>query len=358
MTDVYRFLLAVVVAQSHLLAAGIASAAWQAVFAFYVLSGFLMTLILNETYGFGASNFLRFCANRILRLYPAYYAVMIIGAAHIALIGPLNAINPVLTLPHTVRDIAANLAIVGLVGFDETQVVPARLVPIGWSLGIELFCYALLGIYFARSPGRLLAMLVIGLVIACVQVWHGVKTGAPDYAFADRYVSLQAGLIPFAAGGLAYFYRRARIFAPSAMKIAMLAGLWAINLGLCATLEFHARVTGLYAAVPLNFLLVPLLFRHDLSAPKLAWQRTLGGIAYPLFIAHWLIGTLVALYVPALPAKEWGFFLVSMAATVAFAWLVYTMVDTKIENLRWRIKRRPADGTVSAPAATAAATPR
>jgi len=37
-----------------------------------VLSGFLMTLILNETYGFGPGHFVRFWTNRFLRLYPAY----------------------------------------------------------------------------------------------------------------------------------------------------------------------------------------------------------------------------------------------------------------------------------------------
>jgi peptidoglycan/LPS O-acetylase OafA/YrhL len=55
MIDVYRFILALCVVQGHL--AGHYSApwlAWQSVSSFYVLSGFLMCLVLNHVYGFTA----------------------------------------------------------------------------------------------------------------------------------------------------------------------------------------------------------------------------------------------------------------------------------------------------------------
>ena len=64
MVELYRFVLAIFVVQAPIPWAHDSSAfASHAVFLFYVLSGILMTLILNETYGFGAINFLRFWAN-------------------------------------------------------------------------------------------------------------------------------------------------------------------------------------------------------------------------------------------------------------------------------------------------------
>lgn len=51
MTDIYRFILALCVVQGHFLASGAPWLAWQAVFSFYVLSGFLVTLVLNQQYG-------------------------------------------------------------------------------------------------------------------------------------------------------------------------------------------------------------------------------------------------------------------------------------------------------------------
>ena len=72
MLEVYRFVLALFVVQAHIpWSGGSGPLSQHAVFSFYVLSGFLMTLILNETYGFGAGNCARFWANRMLRLYPA-----------------------------------------------------------------------------------------------------------------------------------------------------------------------------------------------------------------------------------------------------------------------------------------------
>ena len=63
--DVYRFILALCVMQGHLLGGG-EGLAWQAVFPFYVLSGFLMSLILNQGYGFTAGGLARFAVNHWL----------------------------------------------------------------------------------------------------------------------------------------------------------------------------------------------------------------------------------------------------------------------------------------------------
>ena len=95
MIDVYRFILALCVVQGHLVGRGESAPwlAWQAVFSFYVLSGFLMSLILNQDYGFTASGLARFAFNRWLRLFPVYYAVIGLTALYIAFIGPLDQLN-------------------------------------------------------------------------------------------------------------------------------------------------------------------------------------------------------------------------------------------------------------------------
>jgi peptidoglycan/LPS O-acetylase OafA/YrhL len=339
MLEVYRFVLSFAVVQAHLLTSGIASVSWQAVFSFYVLSGFLMTLVLNEVYGFGRRSFLRFCANRILRLYPAYYAVLLLCLVHIVLVGPLNQLNSVQAIPATTAELVPNMFIVGLVGLHEGHVTGARLVPIAWSLSIELVCYALLAAYFAKSSRRLLAMLGVGIAVAGAQVLAALRNPAADYQFADRYMVLQAGLVPFAAGGLAYFARGARLFKPTRAKLCAVLALWALNLGLCFSSELYARIVGLYAAIPLNFLLVPMLYRRETIAGKAPWQRILGGIAYPIFISHWLIGTLVAIYAPGLTPKGLAFFTVSLLSTVSFSLLIYAAIDMNVERWRWQFKR-------------------
>ena len=83
MLDLYRFILSVFVVQGHLLAAGVPALAWQAVFSFYVLSGFLITGILlrsrPEDLGMTMGAVLRvFYIRRFLRIFPLYYGVLAI----------------------------------------------------------------------------------------------------------------------------------------------------------------------------------------------------------------------------------------------------------------------------------------
>ena len=48
-----------------------------AVQAFYIISGFYMSLILNEKYTGGNNSYYLFISNRLLRLYPIYWVVLV-----------------------------------------------------------------------------------------------------------------------------------------------------------------------------------------------------------------------------------------------------------------------------------------
>ena len=65
-----RFLLSCVVLQAHIWPLDAGWLAWQSVFGFYTLSGFLMVRILRERYGFGGRNFCRFALNRCSEQLP------------------------------------------------------------------------------------------------------------------------------------------------------------------------------------------------------------------------------------------------------------------------------------------------
>lgn len=330
MIDVYRFILALCVLQAHLLADGPLWLAWQAVFSFYVLSGFLMTLILNEDYGFEWSGFFRFAANRALRLLPVYYIVIGLTALYIVFVGPLDQLNGI-TLPRDAAGWLENLSVLGLDGFAHKA--GFRLSPTAWSLAVEGFCYGLLGLYFAKSRARLLFMLAIGVVIAAAQIAGALDT--PDYGLQGHYPVIQAGFIPFAVGGLACFFRRSRLFAYSHAKFAILCGLLLANFLGGYLSEFHKYVSGLYIVIVLNAALVPMLFGRPATH---RWQKALGGIAYPFFLSHWAIGTLIILYIPAITAGSVVHCAVATLATILFSLLMYYGVDRQVQRIRTRIK--------------------
>jgi len=336
MLDVYRFILALCVVQGHLAGAGRSAPglSWQAVFSFYVLSGFLMSLILNQDYGFTAGGLVRFAVNRWLRLFPIYYAVIVLTALYIALIGPLTQLNGAMTLPSTGAAVFANLAIVTLTGFNFAPEMQ-RLSPTTWSLAIEIFCYVLLAVYFAQSRARLLFMLIVGVGVAAVQIY--IDFDQPDYGFQDHYSVLQAGLIPFALGGLAYFYRGARFYDYSGAKLGLLGLLFLANFALGYWSDFHKYVSGLYVVAVLNVMLVPMLFTQT---AKHSWQKILGGLSYPIFLCHWLVGTLIVIYVPAIGGRGYMLFAAGTVGSVLLSLLLYYGVDRSIQALRTSVKRQ------------------
>ena len=72
-----RFLLALSVAYGHLTKLPSFPSSDVAVQSFFVISGFYMALVLNEKYGLGS--YWLFISNRLLRLWPAYAAVLILS---------------------------------------------------------------------------------------------------------------------------------------------------------------------------------------------------------------------------------------------------------------------------------------
>jgi peptidoglycan/LPS O-acetylase OafA/YrhL len=346
MLDTYRFLLALCVVEGHLLKAGPPGLAWQAVFAFYVLSGFLMTLILNESYGFGARNFARFWINRILRLYPSYYVLFGMTVAYIVYVSPANQLNGALSLPQTTAEWLKNLFIVGLTGLDQDHVPSHRIVPPAWSLAIELVCYALLSAYFARSRARLKVLLGIGLVIAAIHYISVFRTMPAHYGFLDHYTVTQAGLIPFALGGLAYFYRSSRWFEPTPWRICLLVLLLILNASVGYISSFHSYVAGLYIALVLNFILITLLYRFDTEHGKSQLQSVLGGAAYPLFISHWFVGTVIFLHTIPLRLSSVTLFLLSLIGSLLFSLVLYWCVDRNVNELRKLIKQRRSNQSI------------
>jgi len=149
---------------------------------------------------------------------------------------------------------------------------------------------------------------------------------------------LQAGIIPFAAGSLAYFHRGSPLLRFSRVGVVALLLLWAANCALTHVSEFHTFVSGLYVAVVINAFLVPKMFAFDAAHAKHPWVRVLGGIAYPIFVSHILIGTLAYRY---LGFSRGGIDLlaITLAATIGFSLAVHFGIERRLETLRTLIKQ-------------------
>ena len=191
-----------------------------AVQCFFLISGFYMALVLHERY----SDLRAFYFNRALRLFPTYWAVVLLILAAAMLAGRPNFIEATLqgdlTWDARALVFVSSFALIGsdamlFVRPTQTGLVftadfwrePPQLfwfhpVPPAWSLPVEMAFYVLAP-FLVRSRWRLLGMVLLGLVVRIIVY---MLFGSHD---PWLYRFFPAELAVFCAGGLAYhFYRR------------------------------------------------------------------------------------------------------------------------------------------------------
>nr|BFE97247.1 hypothetical protein GCM10020185_77830 [Pseudomonas brassicacearum subsp. brassicacearum] len=152
---VYRLLLAMLVAVSHM---GMTFMGFNpgvvAVVSFLIISGFVMTSLIERTYNTPGQIGL-FYMDRLLRLYPQFLVYFVLSCAVIHFLLPGTPQAAALTL----ENIATSLPIVPL-GFYMFGITVPEILPPAWSLGLEMCFYLLIpflilyktrGIAFALS---------------------------------------------------------------------------------------------------------------------------------------------------------------------------------------------------------------
>jgi hypothetical protein len=173
----WRFFLAAVVAISHLWAGMIDGPAAYAVWGFFVLSGYLMTLVLTTKYGTAPAGLRQFATNRLLRIYPSFIVAAMLGIATVLALRPLGidpaGLNPQFMLPQNTSDWLSNLA---MVPFVAQQGLP---VSVAAALFVEVWAYALMPL-FASSRGAAFLGLAVA-ICANLQFGFGMPTFIPRY---------------------------------------------------------------------------------------------------------------------------------------------------------------------------------
>lgn len=307
-----------------------------AVFSFYVISGFLMALILQERYTFSFSGLRGFWINRALRIYPPYYFACLISLALILLMpeGSVSGLNGHLTVPNEPGEIASNLLIFGLIDFPEDR---SSLVPPGWTLCIELVYYVVISLWAARSRNTA----YLFLSIATAWIVYVYATYVDPERFGWRYFSPQAGAFPFAVGVVAYFHKNQ--FANWLRSIK-----WSVAFALAATLYGLVFAIGAWSGNPLGALLyinviataiLLLVLWHAPASALRKLDKRLGDLSYPVYLLHWQAGVVVLLALRQHEKTALSFVL-AIGVVLIFAWLETKVITGPIETARNAVKRK------------------
>ena len=357
---IIRFLLAVCVVSSH--CEGIfhlpMMAGAVAVQLFYIISGFYMSIILNEKYNKKVNSYKLFISNRLLRLYPTYIIILVLtlGLCWLGSIksdgmylGKLDVyLHSNLSFVSLITLIFTNIFIIGqdIVMFLGLNIETGNLfftsnfknqspelhtflfVPQAWTLGVEIMFYIIAPFILTKGLKK-----VIILILTSIFIRYIVAYG---YSFQNDpwgYRFFPSELLFFLLGYISYYLLR-KVKLP---KIKT-KWRWTYIIFLIFTILFYYNIQDYYIPyIPFGVkqitltliftLTLPILF---LSTEQNKLDRTIGELSYPIYISHMFFFMIFGMY--GYNSSEW-----ILVITILFSYLLNRTVNDKIENYRQNI---------------------
>jgi peptidoglycan/LPS O-acetylase OafA/YrhL len=292
-----------------------------AVFVFMMISGFYIAMVLNEKYGWSVSGVLTFYSNRILRLMPPYWVVLVAcilfePARWFEELSPWFQFNNVLLFP---QGLWANLT---LTRAESGYLHLGQM----YTVALEIMFYAVAPFILFRST-RLLAGLLLATAALNGGLWlSGVEPVAWQYDF------FPAVLMYFLLGALTYrFYLFVKDWPPAELigyaALPLLITFGVLSRSARAVMwTNHISIYLFYAQCAAS---IPFIF---IASRRWKTDRIIGDLSYPLYIVHvpaiWIVEA-----TPWLGGKEDGGLSV-LVLSFGFAGMLFLLVDTPIE--RWR----------------------
>lgn len=325
-----------------------------AVQVFYIISGFYMSLILNEKYVSQPHAGRLFLTNRFLRLFPIYWVILALTFLFFALAYPASSpAAPETTSLDLFRNyfsemkwwsalflVFANVFLffqdaVMFLGLDPAtgNLFFARdfhtthpelhrflLVPQAWTIGVELLFY-LIAPFVVRRGVAVIATLIVFSIGLRVLLYH---SGLHHDPWTYRFFPTE--LVYFLFGNIAYvLYRNIRDWR---IPPVCLNTLWAAVF-LASVFYSNVDFPGKKILYCLAFsLALPFIF---LRTKNLKLDAYIGELSYPLYLCHMLL--LAILYWTGFSSTRW-LGLTLAVTSILFSVALNEFVAKRIEKIR------------------------
>lgn len=301
---------------------------------FFIISGYLISLILFDNFEKKSFSYREFYTRRILRIFPALGAVMafvliagwfLLACDDYALLGK-HVVSGVLFI--------SNLVLASESGYFDSAAISKPLLHL-WSLGVEEQFYIIWPIIIGFFWHRRTNFLVVSLSIAVLSFIFNIlnidtQPSMVFYSPLSRFWELMIG------GVLAYLtLNNSNII----LKYTNLKSILGFILLVCGfifineTLEFPGYLA-----------LIPCLGASLLISSSNSWINRnilgnklfvwIGLISYPLYLWHWPLFSLANISVYSaigLPIKSKIFLII---VSFMFAWMTYQFIEKPIRNNR------------------------
>ena len=294
MFGIYRLILAILVMVTHI--GGVEVYAGLAVWGFFMLSGFLITGVLNRRYSFSKSGLIEFAWSRALRLYPTYWLSLIITWLTFKIlpghVDPL-ALNESLAMPNTWPDQLAGVFIIGntFLGLGRPELA---LSPSAWAIDVEITLYLLAAVWVSKRAINAWRTVVVcmGLFPLC---WFAgkwlVRSGHLEIAGQLSYSFIIAALLPFSVGAALWHYRHVFSKIRASRVRLVLAGIMLVG---CASFVNQISVTLAYlVSLPILAIVTSMLAGIKTQRRFRQIDSFLGNMSYPVYLIHWTCGLII-----------------------------------------------------------------
>jgi peptidoglycan/LPS O-acetylase OafA/YrhL len=330
----FRFLLAMSVVVSHF------GGLWghkffegsMAVRCFFMVSGFLMALILSGKYDAASKRGLwLFYSNRALRIFIPYWSFIIIITVACCAIFPAGRQNLIKTwedqsFPMLIYLLITNVFVVGQewamwMPYDIGTIVHFHIIPQAWSISLELMFYAIAPVV-VRCRSYVLAIYMIAAFL--LRQYLNAK-GMTHAGYNFRFFPVE--LIFFFSGVLCY---RAYRFAEGSGLMTGTLSLVVSTLFLAILIStpfwraWESQLFYIVVAIAL-----PFLFHFSRQA---RFDNLLGELSYPIYLSHLAVITVAG---PWITAGRWNE-VILIALTVGISGIYVQLLDAPFEKYRQR----------------------
>ena len=343
----FRFLLATMVVAQHassLLpvvvsrAIGPLEIGGTAVYAFFIVSGFVISEAASATYRSRPAAFL---LNRVLRLYPTYLVALLASAlvmsAAAARFVPGMGESPITPERFASPTVLANaMALFPFWKAVQNHLGVPEILEQGWALRVEFLYYAFMAVALfigVRSRAGLAPVLAVSglsLLVVVALAWRQVGGSAFEN-------------VPYFVFGTALFFMSAKRGAsPVAAGIALGAiGMILLHLlGRPATFGDSHFARDRWGELALLTILVSLMLtlsRVSVRSRRLIrTDRWLGDLTYPLYLMHWAVLIAAKTWMPHASLLTT---LIAFAGCCAVSWASVVGIERPIGLLRARLRR-------------------
>ncbi len=287
MFGAYRLTLALFVILTHI--GGIEVIAGIGVWGFFMLSGYLITGVLNTRYGFNGPGLVGFWTSRALRLYPTYWLICGMTFLLITLGSPLLDPQSVNTSFGPLSSLREWLSAIFIFGHTTLGVgrVEHALSPSIWAVDVELLMYIVSCLFLSRSivVARTTTILLFMAFPALWYVAKGIiRAGDMETGGQLIYSFLPAALLPYGIGATLWFYKeRLKPLRPTWPRF----GFIALLLSLLVAFSDQWSITATYIlSLPVLAFAMTLLANAPKKARLKRIDDVMGHMSYPVYLTH------------------------------------------------------------------------